>query len=198
VPDDLEVHAAKTELRRKARDARAAAFRTHGPTAAERVAICHDLAFTATSAGAIVSAFLPIGEELDPLPFLLRAQGDGYRFALPVMVGKGQPLIFRQWRPGDPVKETRWGIREPLESAPEVEPQIVLTPLLAFDRRGYRLGYGGGFYDRTLAVARVRRPVVAIGLAYDEQEVDEVPHLDYDQRLDWILTPSRTIRCVTS
>jgi 5-formyltetrahydrofolate cyclo-ligase len=111
------------------------------------------------------------------------------------MQGKGKPLIFRRWHPGDELAETTWGIREPLPSAPELVPEIVLAALLAFDARGYRLGYGGGFYDRTLAAVRAHNPVVAIGLAYDEQRVDAVPHLDYDQQLDWVLTPSGPLRC---
>ena len=76
-----------------------------------------------------------------------------------------------------------------------VEPDILLVPLLAFDAQGRRLGYGGGFYDRTLAGLRARKRIVAVGLAYDEQQIDEVPHLDYDQRLDWVLTPSGPMRC---
>ena len=77
----------------------------------------------------------------------------------------------------------------------EVEPHIVLTPLLAFDANGFRLGYGGGFYDRTLAKLRAKKPVVAVGVAYDEQRVDAVPVESYDQRLDWVLTPSGPLRC---
>jgi 5-formyltetrahydrofolate cyclo-ligase len=88
-----------------------------------------------------------------------------------------------------------WGIPEPKADKPVLEPNVLLVPLLAFDARGGRLGYGGGFYDRTLAGLRAKKPIVAIGLAYDEQQVDAVPHLDYDQRLDWVLTPSGPIRC---
>jgi 5-formyltetrahydrofolate cyclo-ligase len=88
-----------------------------------------------------------------------------------------------------------WGIREPDESAPVVEPDVLLVPLLAFDRTGARLGYGGGFYDRTLRGLRDRKSIVTIGLGYASQEVDAVPHLDYDERLDWVLTPEGLIRC---
>jgi 5-formyltetrahydrofolate cyclo-ligase len=119
----------------------------------------------------------------------------GHGLSLPVMEGKGRPLIFRAWTPGDPLAEVTWGIREPLPAAPVVEPDVVLVPLLAFDHAGHRLGYGGGFYDRTLERLRAAKPVVAIGLAYDEQRVDSVPHHDYDQRLDWVLTPSGPLRC---
>jgi 5-formyltetrahydrofolate cyclo-ligase len=88
-----------------------------------------------------------------------------------------------------------WGIAEPLASRPAVEPDVVLVPLLAFDVRGYRLGYGGGFYDRSLEALRRVKPILAIGLAYDELRLDGVPHLDYDEPLDWVLTPSGPIKC---
>ena len=88
-----------------------------------------------------------------------------------------------------------WGIAEPLPSRPALEPDIVMVPLLAFDVQGYRLGYGGGFYDRSLAGLRAKKPIVAVGIAYDELKVDAVPHLDYDQRVDWVLTPSGPLRC---
>ena len=88
-----------------------------------------------------------------------------------------------------------WGIQEPQPDKPILEPDVFLVPLLAFDRRGWRLGYGGGFFDRTLRAARAARPIVAIGLGLAEAEVDAVPHLDYDQRLDWVLTPSGPLRC---
>jgi 5-formyltetrahydrofolate cyclo-ligase len=142
-----------------------------------------------------VSGFLAIGEEIDPLPLMQRAAGEGLRLALPVMQGRGRPLIMRAWAPGEPLATTTWGIREPLASAAAVDPDIVLVPLLAFDAVGWRLGYGGGFYDRTLSGLRGLKPVVAVGLAYDEQAVDALPHSDYDQRLDWVLTPSGPVKC---
>ena len=119
-----------------------------------------------------------------------RLADDGFVLGLPVMQGAGNPLLFRLWQPDDVMAETRWGIREPLPAAPEIKPDVILVPLLAFDAQGYRLGYGGGYYDRTLAEARAVRSVVAVGLAYDVQEVRAVPHDDFDQRLDWVLTPS--------
>jgi 5-formyltetrahydrofolate cyclo-ligase len=88
-----------------------------------------------------------------------------------------------------------WDIAEPRADQPKLEPDVLLVPLLAFDRQGWRLGYGGGFYDRTLAELRGRKAVTAVGLGYDQQQVDAVPHLAYDQRLDWVLTPSGPIKC---
>ncbi len=143
----------------------------------------------------VVSAFLAIGEEINPAPLMSRLHRDGATIGLPVMVGKGKPLDFRAWSPSVPLVARMWGIREPDETAHLVEPDVLLVPLLAFDRSGHRLGYGGGFYDRTLRRLRSLKPVVAVGLAYASQEVDAVPHLDYDERLDWVLTPEGPMCC---
>jgi 5-formyltetrahydrofolate cyclo-ligase len=142
-----------------------------------------------------VSGFASLPEELNIWPLLRRLDGQGYRLALPVMQGKAKPLVFRAWAAGDLMDKGVWGIPEPKADKPVLEPDVLLVPLLAFDIRGGRLGYGGGFYDRTLARVRAMKPIVAIGLAYDEQRVNAVPHLDYDQRLDWVLTPSGPLRC---
>ncbi len=104
--------------------------------------------------------------------------------------------MFRAWAPGDAMGRAVWGIAEPKADKPELEPDVLLVPLLAFDRRGWRLGYGGGFYDRTLAALRARKAIAAVGVGFDEQLIDAVPHLDYDERLDWVLTPSGPLRCV--
>jgi 5-formyltetrahydrofolate cyclo-ligase len=143
----------------------------------------------------VVSGFASMPDELHVWPLLRRLHGAGVPLALPVVQAKGQPLVFRAWAPGDPMDKGVWDIPEPKSDKPVLEPDILLVPLLAFDRRGGRLGYGGGFYDRTLAGLRARKRITAVGLAYDEQEVDAVPHLDYDERLDWVLTPSGPIRC---
>ena len=95
----------------------------------------------------------------------------------------------------DAMNKAVWGIAEPKADKPALEPDIVLVPLLAFDAAGRRLGYGGGYYDRTLRGLRARKPIVAVGLAYDAQRIDAVPHLDYDERLDWVLRPSGPLRC---
>jgi 5-formyltetrahydrofolate cyclo-ligase len=190
----LPANDAKKEMRRRAKAARAEAFARHGNHASEAIAR-HGIAFAGRPAPAVVSAFLAIGEEIDPAPLVARLIGERYRLCLPVMEGKARPLVFRAWSPGEPLAETVWGIREPLPQAPVLEPDIVLGPLLAFDAEGYRLGYGGGFYDRTLARLRALKPIVSIGIAFDEQRVDAVPHVDYDERLDWILTPSGALKC---
>ncbi len=144
--------------------------------------------------GAAVSGFWPIGSEVDLQPLLLALAARGHVVALPIVVGRDRPLVFRAWREGDEMAEGPYGIREPLESAPEIAPQVLLVPLLAFDRAGYRLGYGGGFYDRSLAMLREGGPVTAIGAAWAAQEVPAVPHDKHDQPLDWMLTERECFR----
>jgi 5-formyltetrahydrofolate cyclo-ligase len=117
---------------------------------------------------------------------------------MPVMVGKGAPLLFRAWAPGDVMDRAVWGIAEPKADKAAVDPDVLLVPLLAFDRGGWRIGYGGGYYDRTLRTLRAKKPIVAVGLAYDEQLIEAVPHLEYDERLDWVLTPSGPTPCKDS
>ncbi len=187
----------KKTLRAEAMRRRAEAFAHHGDMAPRRIA-AHGLDFLKPSEGSLVSGFVAIGDEINPERLLTNLHGEGFRLALPKMQGKGRPLILRAWAPGDELATTTWGIREPLDSAPEVDPDVVLVPLLAFDVTGFRLGYGGGFYDRTLSQLRRKKSIVAVGIAYDEQKVDAVPHSDYDERLDWVLTPSGPMQCVRS
>jgi 5-formyltetrahydrofolate cyclo-ligase len=103
--------------------------------------------------------------------------------------------VFRAWRPGDALVAAGFGTQEPAADRPEVRPDIVLAPLLACDERGWRLGYGGGYYDRTLRRLRGDGAVLAVGVGYDEQVVAAVPHEDFDEPLDWIATDARLIRC---
>jgi 5-formyltetrahydrofolate cyclo-ligase len=131
--------------------------------------------------------------EINPLP-LLRALADaGARLALPVVAGQGKPLIMRAWAFGEPLAAGVWGIREPEPAAPEVAPDILIVPLLAFDRAGQRVGYGAGYYDRTIAVLRARQPVLAIGLAFAAQEIAAVPATPHDAPLDLVLTEREVI-----
>lgn len=162
---------------------------------ASRAIAGHGLAFLRPLPGStIVSGFASLREELNVWQMLRRLHARGILLALPIVQAKRQPLVFRAWVPGDAMASGVWGIQEPMAHKPEVEPDIVLVPLLAFDNAGRRLGYGGGFYDRTLQRLRSRKRIVAVGLAFDEQRIDAVPHLDYDQRLDWVLTPSGPIK----
>jgi len=143
--------------------------------------------------GTIVSAFMPLKSEINPLPLLRKLAGEGARLALPVVAGRGQPLVMREWTWGEPLAAGVWGIREPLAQAPAVDPDIVLAPLLAFDRARHRLGYGGGYYDLTIAQLRGRKTIVAVGLAFAVQEVFTVPVTPRDAPLDLVLTEREVI-----
>jgi 5-formyltetrahydrofolate cyclo-ligase len=152
------------------------------------------LGFAEPPRGWPVSGYAAFGAELDPFPLLEALARHGHSLCLPVIQPRGSPLTFRSWGPGQSLIERQWGIREPGPDAVEVVPMVLLIPLLAFDRAGWRLGYGGGYYDRTLAGLRARSPVVAIGVGFDEQRVCSVPHGDNDERLDWVLTPSGPVQ----
>lgn len=143
----------------------------------------------------IISAFHSFGTEISTFELFDKLVADGWTTALPVVVAKNSPLVFRQWKPGEPLVLGRWDIKVPPETARDVQPDVLLVPLLAFDRMGYRLGYGGGFYDRTLEKLRACKKVTAIGIAYAAQEVDSVLHDEHDQRLDWVMTERETIKC---
>ena len=137
---------------------------------------------------ATVSGYWPLGSEIDPRPLMARLAANGHHLCLPVVTGAGEPLAFRRWSEGDPLVPAGYGTHEPAPTALLCEPGVLLVPLLAFDRRGCRLGYGGGYYDRTLETARPARRILAVGLAYAAQEVAEVPSGPMDQRLDAIVT----------
>jgi 5-formyltetrahydrofolate cyclo-ligase len=143
--------------------------------------------------GMIVSGFMPLKTEVNPLPLMRALAAQGAGLALPVIDGRGKPLIMRAYRFGDELNSGQWGIKEPRSESPEVAPDILLTPLLAFDRSGNRIGYGAGYYDRTIAKFRAAKPVVAVGLAYAAQEIAAVPVTERDARLDLVLTERETI-----
>jgi 5-formyltetrahydrofolate cyclo-ligase len=143
----------------------------------------------------IVSGFMPIRSEINPLPLLRRCAEAGAQLALPAIAGRGKPLHLRRWAVGEKLVAGQWGIREPAAEADEVIPDIMLVPLAAFDRRGGRIGYGAGYYDMTISAARQHKPVVTIGIAYAAQEVPEVPVLGHDVRLDLVLTELESIDC---
>lgn len=142
-----------------------------------------------------ISGYAPIRTEIDPTPVMTALCEAGAEICLPVVAGPRQPLIFRRWTPEMTLVPGAFGAPVPPDG-PEVEPVCLIAPLLAFDRARYRLGYGGGFYDRTLAALRARRRTVAIGLAYAAQEVARVPVEPTDEPLDGIVTEKEVIRPV--
>jgi 5-formyltetrahydrofolate cyclo-ligase len=138
--------------------------------------------------GGTVSAFVAIGEEADPAPLIVALRERGAFVALPRVVGKGKPLSFHLYASGATLVPGPFGLLQPAADWPLAEPDVLAVPLLAFDALGNRLGYGAGFYDRTLEGLRARRPVLAAGYAFAAQEFPLVPHHEGDQKLDWIVT----------
>jgi 5-formyltetrahydrofolate cyclo-ligase len=145
--------------------------------------------------GAVVSGFFPLRSEINAIPLMRRLAAAGARLALPVVAGRGKPLVMRAWSPGDELASGVWGIREPKPEAPEVFPDLLIVPLAAFDRSGHRIGYGAGYYDMTIARLRAMKPVVAVGIAYAAQEIAAVPAASWDERLDLVLTEREVVDC---
>ncbi len=139
-----------------------------------------------------VSGYWPMRTEIDPRACLHLLHEKGMDICLPVVLGAAQPLVFRVWTPETIMVEGAFGAMIPEQGA-EVEPDVLIVPLLAFDRAGYRLGYGGGFYDRTLERLRAIRQTYAVGFAFAGQEVRAVPREATDEPLDAIVTESETI-----
>lgn len=151
-------------------------------------------AFAAERAAKIVSAFWSINDEASTFLLLDKLAAQGVATALPEMRGRDVPLCFRLWKKGEPLAAAKWGIMEP-SSGPEVFPDLLFVPLLGFDRGGNRLGYGAGFYDRTLARLRAMQPIAAVGVAYAVQELPAIPSEAYDEKLDYVLTEREWIAC---
>ena len=135
----------------------------------------------------------PLGDELDPMPLLNGLHELDHQTVLPVMLGAGSPLLFRTWAPNDSLKIAQFGTYEPFEDKHALKPDVILAPLLAFDRHGYRLGYGGGFYDRTIENLRQTKSVSVFGVAYAAQEMNQVIKGPFDQPLDAVVTEEGVI-----
>lgn len=158
----------------------------HGELATARL-----LEYLEPHAGQTISGYMPIRTEIDPLSVMAKMAQSGF-VVVPVIEGAGLPLKFRQWTPDCKMVAGPFGARVPAEGA-WLEPEVLIVPLVAFDRDGGRLGYGGGFYDRTLQMLRERRPTVAVGFAYAGQQADGLPLEPTDQPLDAIVTERETL-----
>ena len=184
----------KASLRAEAAGLRRKIWLTSGEIARRDLAARGVRLIASKQCAAAIGGYAAIRDELDPLPLLLALHERGLRICLP-STHPGPALIFREWTPGSPLQRGKYGIQEPGESQPELIPELLLVPLLAFDRKGNRLGYGAGYYDAVLRNLRARGPVFAIGAGFDEQEFAEIPREPQDEPLDAILTPSRVIVC---
>ena len=182
----------KATLRRQAFDARKAAFAEQAETDAVARAAKALLAEIGPPAGVVIAGYMPIRTELDPRP-AMAALAKVVRVGVPVIDGADRPLRFREWRPDTMMINGPFGARVPAEGD-WLTPTVLIVPLVAFDRAGNRLGYGGGFYDRTLAGLRAAAPTRAIGLAFAAQEVRAVPAEPTDEPLDAIVTEAGVIR----
>jgi 5-formyltetrahydrofolate cyclo-ligase len=187
------IAAAKAKLRLAALAAREALPVAQRVAAAETVA-ARGLPVS-VPAGAVISGYSPLKSEISPVPLMRRLADAGAKLALPVVQSRGNPLIMRAWSFGEALGSGQWGIREPKPEAPEVFPDILIVPLVAFTRAGYRLGYGAGYYDMTIARLRSMKSVVAIGVAFAAQEVAEMPTTPRDEKLDFLITEREVIDC---
>lgn len=165
-----------------------------GPLSDKEIAFMWDAISLKIAASDSVAGYWPMASELDCRPILKKLLNLGHCCALPVINELHSPLIFRCWQEGDSLEEGPHCTFQPDAGAKRVDPDVVLVPMVAFDAQGGRLGYGGGYYDRTLQRLRTEKTVISIGLAFDMQAVPEVPLEPTDQRLDWIVTPSQVIK----
>jgi 5-formyltetrahydrofolate cyclo-ligase len=196
VSDTTQQAEQKNALRREA------IARRDALPAAERAAAADAIAareFPVSMApGALLSGFMPLKSEINPMPLMRKLAAAGAKLALPVVAGRGQPLVMRAWNMGESLAAGVWGIREPKSDAPQVDPDILLVPLLAFDRAGHRIGYGAGYFDLTIHALRAKKAVVAVGIAFAAQEISAVPATPRDARLDLVLTEREIIDCRSS
>ena len=147
----------------------------------------------AIAPGTVVSGFMPLKSEINPLPLMKALAAAGAQLALPAIAGRGLPLTMRAYAFGDDFARGQWGIREPKPDRPEVFPDVLIVPLACFDRAGNRIGYGAGYYDMTIRRLRDMKRIVAVGMAFAAQEVAKVPATERDERLDLVLTETGVI-----
>lgn len=190
--DSSDLSALKAQLRREGFSARKIAHAAGGASAAEAAA-ARFLGEGLAAGHHVIAGYRPIRTEIDPTPLMTALVGRGHRLCVPVIMGEGLPLSFREWTPDAAMIDGAFGALIPAEGDWLV-PSLLIAPLVAFDRACWRLGYGGGYYDRTLAKLRPTAPTAAIGFAYSGQEVANLPHETTDQPLDAVVTELAVIR----
>lgn len=184
----------KALLRRRALVAARASAAAYGEEAGLRVAKAF-LGAVPLPHGAVVSGYAPMKTEIDPGPLLTRLSQSGHSIALPVVEAVDRPLRLRRWLPGDKLVAGQFGTRQPSVEAEDLTPDVLIVPLVAFDSEGYRLGRGGGFYDRTIEELKSRGALLTVGLGFSAQNILRVPREPHDQRLDWIVTEEGALSC---
>ena len=178
----------KRDLRKICKNLRETAFRLHG----DRVAILMSQYFKdwlkEKNEVKTIAFYHPISTEVDPLPLIQALEESSLRFCLPVVTGSERPLIFKEWFKDSELIISSYGVKIPVDGQ-LLMPDLIITPLLAFDRFGSRLGYGGGFYDRTIEALRSKKNILVLGLAFECQRTDTtIPAEPTDQMIDWVLT----------
>lgn len=196
-PADIDVE--KTRIRAAARADRDALSSGLGLAAAVGIAarfMSKPELVVQTGIGTSISGYMPIGSEIDPQTLMRQLSARGSMLCLPDVGTPDAPLNFRRWDFDDDLKSGAYNIQVPAGDADVVHPDLLLVPMLAFDRGGHRLGYGGGYYDRTIAALRAGKEITTVGLAFSGQVRDDLPREPHDMRLDWIVTESAALRVV--
>ncbi len=187
-PTFLPMNPDKTELRRRATERRRPLADQSGAAGAAAASLFMAAPGLAGPDPSVFAGYWPIKSEIDPRPLMRCLLAGGWTGSLPVSGPRDQPLSFREWAEGEPLESGPFGVSEPLSNRGTIRPMLLIVPLLAFDRRGHRLGYGAGYYDRTLAALRRAGSLTAVGLAFAGQEMDRLPSTEDDQPLDWVVT----------
>ncbi len=183
----------KSRARKRAKAARGAAHASLPDAGRRLVENFPDEIWPAVNA--VVAGYRPIHDEIDPTPLMETFHCEQARLALPCVAARGEPLVFRGWAPGQDLITGAFKVEEPEPSAPELQPQLILAPMLGFDEKGRRLGYGAGFYDRTIQRLRASGSVTVVGLAFSAQKLSRTPTDRYDMPVDWVITEAEAIRC---
>ena len=175
----------KQIARKKAIEARQIAYDLE-PNAGE--ALANAFTITRSPENPTIAGYMPLNSEIDPRPIMRKLQKQGAILALPRVNRQKRMLDFHLFEFGDELEFSVFGVKEPLATAPIIEPDWLLVPLLAFDKYGWRLGYGMGFYDNAISQLKAKKEIITFGLAYSAQEIESVPHQAHDQQLNWIVT----------
>ena len=181
----------KASLRRDALGCRREIHKKRAATATAN--LTEQLCIAIQGRDKIIAGYWPIGDEIDCRPALENMAAEGFQIVLPVVAGQGEVLIFRTWKPGEDLETGPFGTAHPGPLAAVRTPDVILLPLIAFDVVGHRLGYGAGYYDRTIAALRRSGSIMAVGVSYDEQEVERIPADGHDQVMDAVMTDRRAL-----
>lgn len=184
---DSDLETGKRQLRIEAMERRAEARAKTGPLAGDLLAT-QFLDHVGADEESTIAGYWPINDEITPTPLMKRLHLDGCTVALPAVIERHDILQFRGWEPDLALEPGPYGTSHPPGTMGEVVPLVVLVPLLAFDGDGHRLGYGAGYYDRTIRALRAGGGVVAVGCAFEAQRFELIPRHDGDERLDWVVT----------